>query len=261
MPTPRITTDHFDLSVYIQGDKQAPGVALVLPGLLDTKDYPHMRSHVDYLARHGYFALSFDPPGTWQSGEDINHYTITSYLAAVDELITYLGNKPTLVLGHSLGGFVATLAAERNSHIAALAAIMSPYSFVRLVQEEEHAAGIPVAEWRTMGIRPANRDVPGRADQTQHFDLPFSFAEDSRKYNSLENLGHLSIPKLFIAGEHDALIWPEMVRTAYDAAAEPKQYHLLRGADHNYRKHPELVAKVNIQIGQWLASFQQIAGH
>ena len=66
-----IKTESFQLATYSQGDSESKKLALVLPGKLDTKDYSHMKSHVKYLAIMGYFALSFDPPGTWESKGDI----------------------------------------------------------------------------------------------------------------------------------------------------------------------------------------------
>ena len=62
-----IKTKTFELAAYTKGDQNSPKLALVLPGRLDTKDYIHNTSLVDYLSRRGYFALSFDPPGTWES--------------------------------------------------------------------------------------------------------------------------------------------------------------------------------------------------
>lgn len=75
-----VKTKSFDLAVYKNGDEYASKVVLVLPDKLDTKDYASMRSHVDFLASKGFFALSFDPPGTWESPGDIWLYTTTSYI-------------------------------------------------------------------------------------------------------------------------------------------------------------------------------------
>lgn len=102
--TKLIKTESFNLAVYQKGSPDSKKLALVLPGRLDTKDYPHMRSHVDFLASKGYLALSFDPPGSWESEGDISLYLTTNYLKAVKELINHFGNKPTLLIGHSRGG-------------------------------------------------------------------------------------------------------------------------------------------------------------
>ena len=104
MTTKMIKTKNFKLAIYSGGNEDANKIALVLPGRLDTKDYVHMTSHVDFLAERGYYALSFDMPGTWESPGNIAEYTTTNYIKAVNELVDYLGNKPTLLLGHSRGG-------------------------------------------------------------------------------------------------------------------------------------------------------------
>lgn len=113
-----VQTKSFKLAIYSKGDKNSPRLALVLPGKLDSKDYPHMHSHVDYLAKKGYFALTFDPPGTWESPGDIKLYTMTNYIKAVNELIENFGNKPTFVMGHSFGGSIALYVGtnQSNSH-------------------------------------------------------------------------------------------------------------------------------------------------
>ena len=76
-----IHTQSFNLATYIKGDTQSDKFALILPGLLDTKDYLHMTSHVDFLATKGYLALSFDPAGTWESLSDelIEYYKESIY--------------------------------------------------------------------------------------------------------------------------------------------------------------------------------------
>jgi hypothetical protein len=43
----------------MKGDQDAAKLALVLPGRLDTKDYAHMVSAVDFLSARGYLAVSF----------------------------------------------------------------------------------------------------------------------------------------------------------------------------------------------------------
>src|SRR3990167_9150866 len=117
-----IKTNSFTLATYQKGNPDSKKLALVLPGKLDTKDYAHMRSHVDFLANLGFFALSFDPPGTWESPGDISLYTTTNYLKAIDELIKHFGNKPTFIMGHSRGASISMMGASRNSKIMAYAA-------------------------------------------------------------------------------------------------------------------------------------------
>src|SRR3972149_6108106 len=166
-----IKTKSFQLATYSKGDRNSKKLALVLPGKLDTKDYAHMHSHVEYLANKGFFALSFDPPGTWESPGDIQLYTMTNYLKAVDELVQYFGNKPTFIMGHSRGATVATIAGARNKYIAAFVAVMSSFSKGSF-QEEVNK------EWKTKGYAISKRDLPpGGGAKDKEFKLPFGFLE------------------------------------------------------------------------------------
>lgn len=239
-----IKTKSFNLATYSKGESNAQRLALLLPGLLDTKDYPHMRSHVDFLAGKGFFALSFDPPGTWESPGDINIYNMTNYLKAIDELIEHFGNKPTFVMGHSRGGTMAMLAGITNSHTTAFAAVFSNYnpSVSPLYNDDE---------WKSKGYKDSWRDLPYDPTQKRLFKLPYSFVEDQKQYETLEGLKQNNKPKLFFLGTRDTLIKPETIRTEYRVAAEPKQLYEL-DSDHDYRWHPELIEEVNRVVGNFI---------
>lgn len=244
-----INTKSFMLATYARGDSNAKKIALVLPGQLDTKDYPHMRSHVDFLSSQGFFALSFDPPGTWESGDDISQYTMTNYLKAINELINYFDNKPTFVMGHSRGGSMATLAGITNPDVIAFAAVMSTYTYNPDINTRYRDE-----EWKTSGVKDSYRDLPSDPNKNRLFKLPYSFVEDSMQYDMLDGLKQYIKPKLFFLGIHDAMIKPEVVRKAYGAAAEPKQLYEL-DSDHDYRWHPELINEVNRVVGDFLQRY------
>ena len=236
-----IKTPSFELAVYQRGSADAEKFALVLPGRLDTKDYPHMRSHVDYLADKGYLALSFDPPGTWESPGDIVLYTMTNYLKAIDELIVHFGNKPTLVLGHSRGGSVAMVAGTRNDLISHIVAVMSSTS-PSLIGEGDLQGGVEITK----------RDMSDGTGQ-KIFNLPLHYFEDASQYNPLEALKTCTKPKLFIKGTKDTVIDAEEIDEAYAASAEPKMYREV-DSDHDYRKSPAIINQVNDIVGDFLTN-------
>jgi len=55
----------------------------------------------------------------------------------------------------------------------------------------------------------------------------------SMSWNSLEKVKTMSMPKLFLHGERDSVIPYKLGKKLYEAAAEPKEFVTLRGADHN----------------------------
>jgi len=205
-----------------------------------------MRSHVEFLAERGYYAVSFDPPGTWESDGDINLYTTSNYLKAIFELIEYFDSPPTFIMGHSMGGSMSMYAAVRSDTVKAFAAIMSAPSFVREDNYDER-----VTRWQEAGIKLSYRDLPDDPAKKKEFRLPFSFSEDSRQYTAIEDLKTLTKPKLFVAGNKDTSVPVQIVKDAYRLAANPKELHILKSG-HDYRRHPRMIKEVNQIVGNFL---------
>ena len=57
------------------------------------------------------------------------------------------------------------------------------------------------------------------------------------QFRSIDKVGRLSLPKLFIHGGADLRVPPELGRRLYEAAAEPKELYLVPGAGHNDVHH------------------------
>ena len=242
-----IKTKTFELAVYQKGDPNSSKLAIVIPGRLDTKDYIHNTSLVDYLANRGYFALSFDPPGTWQSPGDIKRYTTTNCLKAVDELIEHFGGKPTLLAGHSRGGTIAMLAGPKNPHVTNFIPIFSYYG----------APSDPSDERIIDGKVMSYRDLPPgntKTKEQKEFGLPLNYFEDGKQYNALLGLKNCTKPKLFFYGVEDDMNDPEDVKKAFEESAEPKMIHGLN-SDHDYRYHAEIIKEANQVIGKFLDKY------
>jgi pimeloyl-ACP methyl ester carboxylesterase len=239
----RIRTPHFDLAAYAAGEAYAPRLALCLPGYCDTKDYPDMRTHADLMAGRGYYALAIDPPGTWESGGDIGDYTTTSYLQAVDELIHYFGDRPTVLVGKSMGGRMAQLSAQNAAVVAFISVVGSATGAV--------ADNITEAEWPTHSRHTPHRDLPGNPTHFKDFVIPYSFVKDAERHDAFSVIGGLRMPKLYIAGADDTLVTPAKLRRAYEAAGEPKEFVVLL-MGHDYRKDPAQLQLVNDTIARFL---------
>lgn len=245
-----IKTKSFVLASYFKGNENAPKLALVLPGRMDTKDYPHLKSHAEYLARRGYLAISFDPPGTWESPGSIDLYTMTNYLKAINELIEHFGNRPTLALGHSRGGSMAILAGTRNKLVTHFVSIMGNYSYAASTYKS-----YPDKDWQAKGFRIEKRDLPDSPKKTKVFHLPYAFLEDGTKYDMLDDLKKCPKPKLFIFGTKDTIAPPELMQKAYEESAPPKELFSLETDDHDYRLHPSLIDIVNETVGKFLDKY------
>ncbi len=242
-----IKTKSFELAVYEKGNQDSPKLAIVIPGRLDTKDYVHNTSLVDYLASRGYFALSFDPAGTWESPGTIDLYNTTNLIKSVNELIEFFGNKPTILVGHSRGGTIAMLVGPKNPHVTHIIPIFSYYGAPSDPVDEE------IVDEKVMTYR----DLPPgnmKTKEQKEFGLPPNYFEDGKKYNALAGLKNCTKPKLFFYGTTDDMIAPEDVQKAYEESAEPKEIYALN-SDHDYRYHQNIFQEVNKIIGKFLDKY------
>ena len=238
-----VKTKSFELAAITQGVQGTSKLAIVLPGRLDTKDYAQNPSHLKFLADRDFFALSFNPPGSWASPGGLGLYSTTNYFKAVNELIEYFGNKPTLLMGHSRGGTVAPLVGSQNPHVTHMISVNSSYG-----------GHIDIANPNTSQIFPSYRDLPPgtiRTKKQKRFDLSYSYFSDSEKYNALDGLIFCKKPKLFFYGTKDKLNTPTIVKHMFDISARPKILHELN-TEHDYRLHPEIIDEVNKTVGEFL---------
>ena len=224
--------------------EQTDRLAILCPGFLDTKDYPHLVKLADALTAQGYTAIRFDPVGTWESDGDISDYTTTQYLANVKNILAYMRNRENythvLLGGHSRGGFVAIFYAAQDPKVSAVLGIMPPYNLLRTKREERDR------KWKEDGFNISKRDVPGGGEK--EFRVPYSNMEDAKQYDVLSEVSKLRVPLILVAGEKDNLIPPEEVQKIFDNANEPKKMIVMKGIGHDYRRNPEEIETVNSEI-------------
>ena len=241
-----IKTASFHVAIYSKGNPNSSKFALIIPGKLDTKNYANMVSHVNYMANKGYFALSFDPPGTWESQGDIKIYTMTNYLKAINEIISHYGNKPTVIIGHSRGGRMAELAGAINPHVEGFVSIMGT-----LRQEN---INIKKDEWEEKYAVSLRDLPPGGGEKIKKHVLPYSFYEDEINYQLTDEIKHSKKPKLFFLGKRDTILNPQIIRDAYKLFSQPKELYEL-DSGHDYRLDLKIVDEVNNVIGNFLERY------
>ncbi|MGD1003745.1 MAG: alpha/beta fold hydrolase [Minisyncoccia bacterium] len=237
-------TNSFELATFSRGDKDSRRLAILIPGRLDTKDYVNFTSHAGYLASRGFLAVAFDPPGTWESPGGIDLFTTTNYLKAINELIEYFGNRPTLLLGHSRGASVAILASMTNAAIMGIVPVMANFE----------TPTAPTEDAMRKGFQISYRDMPPGASKTKEqkeFALPIAYWTDGARYDIEHALRGGTKPKLLIYGTHDEFTSVDVVKKLYEEIPEPKMIQAI-DATHDYRYFPEAVEAVNLAVGKWL---------
>jgi pimeloyl-ACP methyl ester carboxylesterase len=220
-------------------------LAILCPGFVDSKDYADLVSLADNLCRKEYLVVRFDPTGTWNSGDDIEHYTISQYLIDIKSVLEYMLQqqrfKDILIGGRSKGGEVAVLYAARDSRITKVLAVLPPVNILKLKSSKYLA-------WKNNGFRITKRDIPNNPSRIIPIKIPINYLDDLAKYDSLTEIKNVKVPIIFVAGEKDTSVPPEEVRILFEHANEPKKFILVKGINHDYRQNPKYIASVNNSI-------------
>ncbi|OFV93081.1 MAG: hypothetical protein A3G76_15765 [Acidobacteria bacterium RIFCSPLOWO2_12_FULL_65_11] len=129
---------------------------------------------------------------------DFATLTITRMLAQIGGEIEAAGDGPVVLIGSSLGGTLAILAAERfGARVARLVLLAPAVMFAKpghdLLSPER------VEEWRLRGMLPFFH----YADKTERL-LNFTFYQDSLRYNAFE--ATFSAPALIVQGMRDQAV-------------------------------------------------------
>lgn len=236
-----IKTKNFSLALNTYGDPKASKLAIILPGRLDTKDYNHIKSHMQTAAKKGYFAVSFDPPGTWESGDDPNAFSFTNYCQALNDVINYFGNRETLLIGHSMGGAVAIEVSKNNQFIEALILIMTKNTKYVTPGKSNMTSSNPYVSKRSM---PDN-------DGTKEFIVPAQFFLEMAAIDLNIGIDNLLMPKLVIGGLKDQVVKKELLDEIYGLMPNPKQLFMI-DTIHDYRTDQKALDKINERIENFI---------
>ncbi len=237
-------------------DHETSRLAVLCPGFCDSKDYAGLVGLANTLCSVGYTVVRFDPTGTWESDGSINDYSTTQYLVDIRHVIDFMlrDHAYTTILlgGNSRGAGTAISYAATDPRISLLVAIMS--STGRWLTEDKRTA------WETTGVRVDRRDLPDDPTQVREFRVPYSFQQDRDRYDAIAALQQLRVPILFLAGAIDTLVLPDDVRTLFERANEPKQFVVIPGISHDYRRDSQEIARVNHAVQTWLSSVEDSHG-
>ncbi len=188
------------------------------------KDLKGFRNISKALTQNDFAVFRFDFTGLGQSEGDFAETTFSSNITDLLDAAAYLKENyqaPSLLVGHSLGGAAAILAARHLPTLKALVSIGSPShtSHVKnlfgTAQEEIQAKG------------EAQVVLAGRK-----FTFKQEFIQDLEEHNPLKALKELRLPYLNLHAPHDEIVAIKHAQELYVAAMHPKSFVSLDSADH-----------------------------
>lgn len=193
------------------------------------------------LTNYGFGVVRFDFMGL---GYSEGEFAESHFSGNVEDLVSvsdHLGEHfkaPTLLVGHSLGGAAAIVAASRLENIKAVATIGAPASV-------SHAKRLFSAQVDLESEAPVEVKIEGRP-----FKIDAEFVKDFDKTDLLAIVKSLRKPLLIMHAPHDNSVGIENARELYHAAFHPKNFISLDGADHLLTNSKDSQYAGNM-IGTW----------
>ncbi|MEO1243205.1 MAG: bifunctional alpha/beta hydrolase/OsmC family protein [Pseudomonadota bacterium] len=189
-----------------------------------SKDIKAAREIARALRREGFAVLRFDFTGLGGSEGD---FANTNFSSNVDDLVSaadYLRDEfeaPSIVIGHSLGGAAAIVAAGRIPEAKGVAVIGAP-------AEADHVA-MQIGEQREEIEQSGSATVQlaGRP-----FKIKKQFLDDLSNQNVLACAGNLKKPLLVMHAPLDETVGIDNATRIFVAAKHPKSFVSLDTADH-----------------------------
>ncbi|MEA5558005.1 alpha/beta hydrolase family protein [Nodularia spumigena] len=204
--------------------ERAKGAILLAHCFSCSKDLHTMTRLSKGLVDAGYAALRFDFTGLGDSGGD---FAETSVSANVTDLtraavtLIEMGFGPCGLIGHSLGGAAAVLAAHRLKTVRSLVTIGAPAD----VEHVTHLFADRVDDLRSRGR--ATVSIGGRA-----FDLDAGFLDDLDRHDVLAEAADLGRPYCVIHARDDDIVGFDNAVRLHAAARDPKQLVALETGGH-----------------------------
>ena len=176
------------------------------------------------LSSNGFGVLRFDFTGL---GESEGDFADTNFSGNVEDLVAaaeYLQDTykaPSLLIGHSLGGAAAIIAASEIASIKAIATIAAPSNPVHV----KNLLRSNVEEINLKGKAVVN--IGGR-----DFTIKKQFLEDLETRTLAQIVRELRKPILIMHSPQDQIVAIKNAEEIYVAAHHPKSFISLDGADH-----------------------------
>lgn len=176
------------------------------------------------LADQGIGVLRFDFTGLGGSDGDFASTSFSTNVSDLECAAAFLSDEysaPRLLIGHSLGGAAALVAAKRIASIEAVATIAAPAS----PSHVQHLFANKACDIRREGQAEVN--IGGR-----NFNIGADLLKDLERWPVEKILGDLRKPLLIFHSPLDKVVDIEEAERIYHAAKHPKSYISLDKADH-----------------------------
>lgn len=224
------------------------GTAVLIHGLGGWRHQPLLKMTAELLVRKGYAVLRYDESNAVTSSEgDFFHSTTTKSTRDAEDIFAYVHgadwhHAPLIVVGHSLGGLVASwYAAQHPTEVARLILIAPAISWKTMWW-----AWLPISLlWLIRG----HRMMLGIHEQ--RFALSPLWWMDFFRFDGYRYAQMIPAPTLIISAEEDHTVGRPGDQRAYARKFANGEHTMVAFASHDFDGHEDELVDT---IDQWLTS-------
>ncbi|HXK61801.1 MAG TPA: alpha/beta fold hydrolase [Acidobacteriota bacterium] len=239
-----------DESTFLSGVLHQPAssesraVVLLTHCFTCSKDYRIIVHLARRLCSRGFRVLRFDFSGSGESQGDFSETTLTTNvedLVAAAEWLSTQDLVARALIGHSLGGVAAILAAHLIPEVRAVGVIASPARSTHLLDLIPGLKGQEFQQRGSLEVKIGGRPVR----------ITRQFVEELKKHSLQESTAALNRPFLVVHGARDRTVSISEGEQLFGFARQPKSFFCVPDADHLFSQTdlPDLAGDA---IAAWL---------
>jgi putative redox protein len=204
------------------------------------------------LIEKGISVLNFDFTGLGHSEGDFSETNFSNNISDLVDVNTFLTENyiaPTILIGHSLGGAAAIIAASKLKNIKAVVSIAAPSSVKHITRHFQNFDEIIKKKGHAV------LNIGGRP-----FTIRKQFLDDLENHNLEEVVKELRKPIMLMHSPQDTIVEIDNAGRLYHNAFHPKSFISLDGANHlvTNKKDAAYIASV---IASWVERYVPIAAN
>jgi putative redox protein len=195
-----------------------------------SRSYKVIRNLATGIEDGGYAVLRFDFTGLGESDGDFAETSLTTNVGDLEAATRYMqlrGFGSCALVGHSLGGAAALLAARESPEIRAVATVAAPSTaeHVRHLFDEDDIE-------TALSSGRVHVKIAGRP-----FEISAEFFKDLGRQSTLDHITNLRRPLLVVHGTADQVIGIEESEKVFSAARQPRWFAAIPDANHLFTRH------------------------
>lgn len=211
-----------------------------------SKDHHASRRISTELAQQGIATLRFDLTGL---GESKGSFAQTNFTTNIEDILAaalYLENNygsPRLLIGHSLGGTAALVAATKLPNIRGVVTLNSPYDPAHVAKR------VAAVKEKVMVYGEAEVLIEGRS-----FRIQKNFFDALGNYKMERILPMIKAALLIMHAPGDAVVNIRNASQIFTTASHPKSFVSLEGMDHLLTNQADTFYIANV-INAWVSRY------